>query len=407
MKIALDATIVGLCSGDRGGVRRYIVNLIDQLKKIDHENQYILFFNFIRSGHRKSCNAFFQKVRGTNFKKVISQFPPPLRMRFRLPVEWFTGSIDIFHSPSHWLSPVKKARSIVTIHDMAYLKREKLEDEWRDGLKLNTNYRSELVRLLKERNRFFDLIEKYMPATIRQADRIITVSKATKNDLISVFPEAANKIRVIYEGVSSDFRPVKDSNITRKLFRKYSISTPYILFLGILDPNKNLLQLLRAFEVLKHEVKIPHQLIIAGRKTWFYEILNKKAKSLQIENHVIFTNHVDEDELISLYSNADVFVLPSHLEGFGIPVLEAMACGVPVVAANGGSLPEVVGDAGMLADPMDTESFVKAIQCVIEDTNLRKTLKEKGVKRCQDFSWEKMATKTFSLYKEVFAENRR
>lgn len=403
MKIALDTTIVGLCSGDKGGVKRYIVNLLEQLKKIDHENQYILFFNFIRPGHRKSCNAFFHKVRGKSFKKVISQFPPQLRMKFNLPVEWFTGSIDIFHSPSHWLSPVGKAKSIVTIHDMAYLKREKLEDEWRDALIMSSNKHGTLVKLLKEREHFFNLIERYTRDTIKQADKIIAVSYATMKDIVSAFPEAAHKTQVVYEGVSTDFKPVNDKSTFRGLCKKYGISPPYILFLGVMDPNKNLLQLLKAFESLKQETKISHQLVIAGQKTWYYEILIEEAGKLGIDNHIIFTDHVQDDELPCLYSGADVFILPSYMEGFGLPVLEAMACGTPVVAADGGSLTEIVGSAGLLVDPIDADSFAKALYNVIELPQLRLSLIEKGFKRSREFSWERMAMETFSIYQEVFA----
>jgi glycosyltransferase involved in cell wall biosynthesis len=177
--------------------------------------------------------------------------------------------------------------------------------------------------------------------------------------------------------------------------------------LGNLDPNKNLIRLLEAFALLKHDAKVSQQLVIVGRTTWFYEILIDKIRRLGIEGQVIFTGYVPEDELCGFYSGADIFVMPSYLEGFGLPVLEAMACGVPVAAANGGSLPEIVGKAGLLMDPFETEAIAMTIHTLVNQPTLRQELREKGFQRSKDFSWEKMALEIFALYQEVYSENGR
>jgi glycosyltransferase involved in cell wall biosynthesis len=406
MKILMDTTIVGLSDGDRGGVHRYIVNLLSHLKNIDKDNDYILFFNFMHPRHRKSCKAFFDKFQGLRFDKAISLFPPPVRMGLGLPIEWFVGPIDVFHSPSHWSSPVGKAKSIVTIHDMAHLRRDSANFESEKMLESQIFRGRKFTKSVNKRDFFFKSMDKYLPETVDRSDRIITVSHKTKRDLIQAFPEAESKIRVIYEGVSDEFQPVNDQSVLTAVFNRYGISPPYILFVGILDPNKNILRLVEAFESLKRESKPSHKLVIVGRKTWYYEVMKKQVARLGVDDHVIFTGHVPEKDLATLYSGADVFVLPSYMEGFGLPVLEAMACGVPVIAADGGSLPEIVGKAALLVHPFDPASIAGALHTVISTPDLRATLREKGFERRKDFSWEKMATETLGLYQEVFAGTR-
>jgi glycosyltransferase involved in cell wall biosynthesis len=249
------------------------------------------------------------------------------------------------------------------------------------------------------------MIQKYTRYTVKNCDRIIAVSHTTKRDLIQAFPETEDKTQVIYEGVTEGFKPEKNQSTLMGAFKTYGISLPYILFVGVLDPKKNLVRLLEAFASFKAETDRPHQLVIVGRKTWYHEVLTKEVRRLRIEDQVVFTGHVPDKELACLYSGADVFVLPSCLEGFGLPVLEAMACGTPVIAADGGSLPEVVGHAGLLVSSERPDDMAKAIQSVTGDSKLRETLRERGFERTKQFSWEKTASQTLALYREVFTGN--
>lgn len=404
MRIGIDVTCAGLLGGERGGIYQYILNLLLQLRKIDKKNEYILFFNFIRGRHIKTSNEFFSLVRGERSKKVISRFPPQLRMGLKLPIELFTGRVDIFHGPAHWTSPILFGRSIVTIHDLAYWRmRRSIEmdnPDWIQVLKRYPSRYEENLRLYGLRCNFLRQIKRYTFRSLEQASMIVADSYFTKGEIIDIFNIPEDKIKVIHIGISDRYTPIRDERLLYSVRGRYGIKNNYILYVGAIDPNKNLIPLIEAFSEVKGSVN--HRLVIAGERGWYYYILQEKAKELKLEDDVIFTGFVPDEDLPALYAGADLFVLPSFLEGFGIPVLEAMASGTPVVAANAGALPEVVGDAGILVNPFSAQEIAEGIYRLISNNQLSDQLIKKGLDRSKQFNWPKVAEETLALYEKSY-----
>ncbi|KXB08104.1 hypothetical protein AKJ55_01440, partial [candidate division MSBL1 archaeon SCGC-AAA382M17] len=238
-----------------------------------------------------------------------------------------------------------------------------------------------------------------MKRKISLSDYFITPSSSTKKDLIRFFGLQREKIKVIPLGVDREFFNPKNKENCPNM--EYSTKKPYILFLGDLIPRKNLLSLIKAFSILKNR-KV--QLVIGGGERCGGEYKSKLialADNLNIKERIEFLGYVTKKRLPYLYSNAEVFVYPSLYEGFGIPLLEAMACGTPVITSSISSLPEVIGNAGMMIDPHDIEGLSEAIHKVIKSDTLQRKMKRKGMKRAKRFSWEKTAKKTFQVYNKV------
>ena len=238
------------------------------------------------------------------------------------------------------------------------------------------------------------------------ADIIITVSENTKRDLIRLFKVPEEKIRVIYNGYDKKtFRIVDESEAIARIKLKYKIDTPsYLLYVGALEPKKNLGRLIDAYyELIKtnRDLRNNYKLVIVGKKAWMYKDIFKEVKRLGIESYIIFTGFVPQEDLVYLYNGAKLFLFPSIYEGFGLPVLEAMACGVPVVTSNISSLPEITGDAALLVNPLDPKEITKAILRLLYDEQLYLRLKQNGLKQAQKFSWERCAYETLEAYLEV------
>jgi glycosyltransferase involved in cell wall biosynthesis len=293
---------------------------------------------------------------------------------------------DIVHLPNHHLGRYGnflRVPYIITVHDLIrYLDMDEEETfirspNRRDRHYLNLDYKG-----------------------IRKAMRIIAVSQSTKNDLIHHLGIPDEQISVVYEGIDhSLFRPVSH--------RIYNY--PYILFVGTEHPRKNFATLVKAFSQLKGEFRFNKLKLVkvgnaGGQEADFREKTMETVKALGLVNEVIFTGFVPEADLPAYYSGAEVFVLPSLYEGFGFPVLEAMACACPVVTSNTSSLPEVTGEAGIMVDPYDTDSLAKAMRQVLTDSELRDNMIEKGLEQSKRFSWEKAAEQTLEVYNKM--ENR-
>lgn len=231
-------------------------------------------------------------------------------------------------------------------------------------------------------------------------DKIIAISNSTKIDLMRYFHIPEHKIKVIYLGIDSFYKPADTEEQTRVL-NKYCIKQPFILFVGTLEPRKNIPTLLKSFYKLKKN-KYPHKLVIVGRKGWRYRNIFEIISSLKLQDEIIFTGYVPEEDLPGLYSAANLFVYPSLYEGFGLPPLEAMACGCPVITSNTSSLPEIIGDGGVLVNPYDFEAFTKVIQNLIDDLSLKEELIKKGFSRSRFFSWKQCAKSTYEVYKDVY-----
>lgn len=384
MKITIDAT--SLLQKTATGGPKYTRNLIQALAKVDKENIYNLLFYTSSKERRKNLLNKKRDFNHKNFKIKTLNFPQYgleiLWNKFNVkfpPIEFFIGKTDVFHAPGYRTPVTKKAKLITTIYDLTRLKLKTIMPCW-------------VVE------HFLSIVK---PA-IERSDKIITISENTKKDLIEIFNLPAKKIEVIYCGVSPNFAPIEDKKIIRDILTRYNISQPYVLCVATsLGKNKNLETLIRSFKVLKDKHRVNHRLVIVGRKSEEYEILLRLASELGIDDRVVFTGEVLEDELICIYNGADVFVFPSLYEGFGLPPLEAMACGLPVVVANTSSLPEVVKDAGILVEPCDVEQIAESIYKIISDSEFKNNLIKKSLERAKAFSWEKCAKETIQVYNEI------
>ena len=265
---------------------------------------------------------------------------------------------------------------VVTIHDLIYLKGNQYT-----GSALGRAY----VKVL------FDRIEK-------NADAVITVSEYTKNDLLQSFPGLKGRVFVTYEAASPVFKPVNDVAGSAALKKKHALARPFVLFVGSLKRHKNVPVLIDAMRVLR-ERGLPHELVLVGRKDLKERALLKKIE--EGGSFVRWLSEVSDEDLAHLYPMAEAFVLPSLWEGFGLPVLEAMACGAPVLSSDRASLPEVVGTAGRLFDPERVDALVELLYNVLNDSDLRQKMRADGFTQAKKFSWDKTAESTLKVYGQV------
>jgi len=298
-----------------------------------------------------------------------------LRHFLGLNMDRFFAGVDLFHATEHLLPRFSKVRTVFTLHDLIFLFHPETH---------------------KPMNRWF--LTLMMPRFLRAADAVIAVSECTKRDAIRFYGIPEEKITVIYEGVNPRFRPASPEAI-RAVREKYGLPERFILYVGTIEPRKNLTTLLEAFHYLLggHDLR----LVIVGKKGWLYEGFFRCLRDLGLEDRLIFTGYVPDEDLPAIYSAADLFVFPSLYEGFGLPVLEAMACGTPVVCSNTSSLPEVAGDAALLVDPTDVRALARVMERVLTDETLRASLRVKGIERARRFSWEDAAQKTLEVYQRV------
>jgi glycosyltransferase involved in cell wall biosynthesis len=357
----------------------YLYSLISGLQEIDGANEYILFFNFFRKRFRHLLNKHtFNKNFRTKTLRMPHKIAKYIFEDLHLPIEMVSGKVDVFHGPIYSRLNNIFGRSVVTIHDLIFIREsESVHPGWREFAKKSTDY------------------------SVRKADLIITVSEFSKAEIIDVYRNriSEDRIRVIHNGVGKEFFPRTEG--IEELKRKYGIKGRYLLFVGAIEPRKNLLALVKAFHNLQHPARDKYELVVTGVKRYRYEEVFQKVKELHLQNVVIFTGRVTREELPVLYSGAEVFVFPSLFEGFGMPPLEAMACGTPVIASNLTSIPEVVGDAALLVNPRNPDEITQAMVTILSDSRLKETLRQDGFKRTRMFSWEKTTKETLRLYHEV------
>lgn len=259
---------------------------------------------------------------------------------------------------------------------------------------------------LMEHDKFKKLFTGYSIKAMAKADKIITISEKTKEDLIKYTKIPDEKIKTIYLGVDSKFQVLTDETI-QKLKKEYSLPPNFILYLGSEQSRKNFIFLIKSFYYLKKRYNLKIKLVKVGRPQ-----IDKKQrqktfeliKKLNLTNDIIFIDYIPEKDLTTLYNAANLFVYPSLYEGFGLPPLEAMACGTPVITSNTSSLPEVVGNAGIMIDPKNIQELTDAMYNVLKNPELEKELSKKGLKRAKMFSWEKTAKETLKVYEEVCNE---
>jgi len=374
MKIGID----GRLFGGQTGIGRYTTSLVTALVHLPEWKDDLILLGT----NTKACPIDGVRFIGFESKHRIvwSNLHAPYCIR--------TQGIEVYHAVDNLglplFVPKGDARYVLTVHDLVPL-RFPSSVSW----KHRWYFRVALGHL------------------VQLADVIIVDSEATKKDLLGVYPSLKPRIEVIYLGVDHKrFFPAAGWRRGDELRRKYQIrDEPYILFVGVLEPKKNLPSLLRAFGRLRGTWKDgrDYQLILAGPKGWMVEEILAVAEEMGFQGWVSIPGAIEDEDLPALYCGAEVFVFPSIYEGFGLPPLEAMACGVPVITSDTSSLPEVVGDAAITVAPADVEGLAAAMRRVLEDQTLREDMRQKGLKRVQSFSWEKTARQTLKVYEEVWA----
>jgi glycosyltransferase involved in cell wall biosynthesis len=375
MRIALDYT-AGIRQG--AGIGQYVRCLVDAMLAQDTSNQYTL----ITSGHPTQERSFpvASNVHGRSVG-IADRYLNILWYRWRVPLyaNYFTGPADIYHGLDFGLPPLKgKVRKVVTVYDLAFLEHPETA-----------------VPSLAA------YLNKVVPEAVAAADVVAAISYATKQALITHYQAPPEKIIVIPCGVGPQFQRVTNQRRLEEIRHKFELQHPLIFSVGTLEPRKNHLGLIKAFYEAQKSCKTA-MLAIAGGKGWMYEETQNLVAELKLENKVRFLGRVSESELITLYSLADIFAFPSFFEGFGIPPLEAMACGSPVITSNTSSLPEVVGNAALLVDPHDTHAIAQAITEMMENEPLRENLRQKGYVQVQHYTWSQAATKMLSVYQQIY-----
>jgi glycosyltransferase involved in cell wall biosynthesis len=285
--------------------------------------------------------------------------------------------VELFFSSTNKL-PISRVKRIATFHDLAW-------------------YFLPHAYTLNERVRQW--LWTYVAVT--RADRLLVVSEHTKQALLTLFPRAAPKLVLIPEGVGEQFCVIEDAARLDNLRARYGLPGPFILTVCTLSPRKNLLRLFEAFARLRTQDRITHQLVVIGKRGWLDDEIVAFPQRAGIHGQVIFTDYVSEEDLILFYNSAEAFVYPSLYEGFGLAVLEAMACGLPVVCSNVTSLPEVVGDAGILVDPYSVDQLTQALAQVLKNAKLRRELRARGLQRARQFRWDVAAHRLLSVFAEV------
>lgn len=376
MRIGIDFT-PAITQG--AGIGRYTRNLITALARLDTDDRFTLI-SFERPvpdrDFPKAPNVHPRVFNFTNrYMTILWQ-----RLRLPIPVELFTGLVDVYHGPDFVLPPVARARSVVTIYDLAFL----------------TNPECAMPSLA-------EYLSAVVPRAARAADRIIAISQATANDLTERLAIPPEKIAIAYPGLDPRFTPDRDEAAIEALRAKYGIQRPCILAVSTIEPRKNYERLIAAFGQAMHEPDGPRMLVIAGRKGWLYDGVFEAVDTLKLGEHVKFLDYVSDAELPLLYKAADVLAMPSISEGFGIPVTEAMASGTPVVCSTGGSLPEIAGDAALTVDPYDVEGLAEALLRLTRDTSLRETLAARGLERIKAFDWDISARAHLDVYHSLGA----
>ena len=374
MKIGID---ISLTIGEKAGVGYYAANLVDSLAKIDRTNQYLLYPFFYHIYHPDFKTAVIPSeqnfhLRGENIPKRCID----LVWRSPVPRKWILGKVDILHSTTFCTPPDHYGRLIVTLYDISFVI---------------------LPECHTEANRQHCL--KGTLDAVRYADRIIAVSNSGKNDLIKYFDADPEKVVVTPLAAKDIFSP-RGVEERGRVLEQYGIQGDFIFSLGSFEPRKNIKTLVRAYVNLPEKVKNQYSLVIAGGKGWMNSEIGELIGS-QDAGRIRRIGYVDEQDLPSLYSGAAVFVYPSYYEGFGLPILEAMACGAPVISSNTSSMPEVGGDAALYFDPADVQQLSALLLEVTGDENLRNEVSRKGIRQAGAFSWDKTARATLKIYEDL------
>jgi len=380
MHVAIDYTAA---VRQQAGIGRYTRNLVRNLADVDARNQYTLF---VAGGWGQGDglgawppNFRVRAVPVTDrVLNIVWQ-----RLRIPLPIQIVTGRFDLFHAPDFVLPYVANAPALLTVHDLSFLR---VPQHFVPG--------------------FRDYLEGAVSRGVSRANHILADSESTRSDLVDLMRVRGDKVSVVYPGVESRFSRIEDGQLLAEVRERYQLPNRFVLGLSTLQPRKNFDGLVDAFQLLlsqhgdKEEMANLH-LVICGGLGWMYGEIQQRVHRHGLEARVHFAGFVQDVDLPALYSLASVFAFPSWYEGFGLPVLEAMACGTPVVAADNSSLPEVVGDGGMLVDASSSDELASALMQLLSNRDLRVVLKRAGLAQAAKFTWPLAASALLATYERL------
>jgi glycosyltransferase involved in cell wall biosynthesis len=406
VRIGFDITALYVA---QAGVFTYAHRLLQALLEQDSENEYLLLDYYPLHGRRTSLpgitdletqNARVVHCEGLRHRRLARWGPvqrPVLRSLASLvdrtllrPWSEVAGAVmrralaqaldgvEAFHSSDVLLWKQPGALNVITIHDLT-------------ALLFPEHHTANTREMQMQTYRFAQ----------EKADAVIAVSEATKRDILTYLEVPAERVHIVHNGVDPAFRPIEDQEVLNRALAPLGlVPDSYILHVGTIEPRKNLTRLVDAYHAVRRTTPPPvPKLVLAGVTGWQFQEVFERIESLEIQREIVFLGRVPGDVLPALYNGALLFVYPSLYEGFGLPPLEAMACGVPVVASNTSSLPEVVGDVGVLVDPTDTQELAAALASLLGDAERRSELSSRGLTRASLFSWERAARETLRVYR--------
>jgi len=368
----------------RRGVGIYTKNLMDHLLALDKKNEYVLFYynpkylgRYARYEHVREklvqppLNLTFGEF---SFPDALSRF---IWDQVKIPIEAKREGVDLLFNPADSVPLFARCKTIMVLHGSEWLTHPQFF-------------------------RFYDRIYSriMLPLYYKKANLFLTNSDTNKRNFVNFLKVSPDKIKTIYFGVTPRFRHIDDDIFLKKAREKYHLPERFILYVGRIYPGKNFGNIIRAFSTI--HTSLPHKIIVAGSPRYGYQREFASIEKLGLQGKIIFVGWVPEEDLIALYNLADLFIFPSFFESFGIPLLEAMACGCPAIASQTSALPEIAGGAAFLVNPYSPDEIAEAIKKVLTEEKLRKELIERGLNRAKEFSWEKCARETLAVF-ESFA----
>lgn len=380
MAIYLDISAAIL---QRAGLARYAEGLARAL--LIHHGQKYRFGFFYNGADKRAISSVLPDMPADMPVRSVRAGYKPWRMAVWLGQLLHAGfnrlipDAQLFHATEHLLMPLRDIPTVLTVHDLVYY--------------LFPAYHKRL-------NYWF--LNAAMPLFVRRASALIAISESTKRDLMRIYGVAEEKITVVYEAASPIFRPATPEQVA-EVKRRYGLPERYLLALGTIEPRKNLIRLLGALRLLRQ--KDPElSLVIVGSAGWLYQDFFQALEKLDDPKAVLLSGYVPDEDLPAVISGAAAYVLASLYEGFGLPILEAMACGTPVVCSNTSSMPELGGDAARYFNPQDTWDMAAAIGAVLEDADLRAEMRQRGIAQAARFSWQRTAIETIAVYERLLAK---
>lgn len=374
MRVGIDAQVLLEPSA---GITYYTQGILTEILKQDSENHYDLFLFrlFPKSPARMFENSANLSYRYQRF------FPYKLFYKFHkwgigIPLEIFFGRHDLYFFPNFVAYPHRVGKNVVVVHDLTF---------------------ERVPQYVDRKN--VDFLKKFVPPSVAQADHVIVNSKFTRDDLIGTYRVPANKVTVVHPGIDPKFFFPRSEKERVAVTRKYGIKKPFLLYLGTLEPRKNVPAVVRAYAALMGRKDF--NLVLAGKTGWMSEEIFRTVEDLGLREDVIFTGYVPDEDRPRLLSAAEVFVYPSFFEGFGMPVVEAQACGTPVITSNTTALPEAAGGAAILVDPEKVEEIAAALEQLTSSSSSREKFRKAGILNSRRFRWRESARKVIEIFRSL------